>query len=152
MTNNVIDLKEIKTLIPHRYPFLLVDKVINFEKWTSGTGIKNFTINEYFFQGHFPENPIVPGVFIIEAMAQTAAIIFIKSMGVKPNTKTILFTGIEKAKFKKPILPGDTLELRVKLVKQKMNIIFAEGQGFVNNVLTTETKFSATIVDIEKLI
>ena len=88
-TNDVINLEEIQQLIPHRYPFLLVDKVINYKKGESCTGIKNVTINENFFQGHFPNNPVMPGVLIIEAMAQTSAVLVAKSLDAEPNTKGV---------------------------------------------------------------
>lgn len=146
----IINLNEILELIPHRYPFLLVEKIIDYKEDEYAIGIKNFTINEPFFQGHFPNNPIVPGVYIIESMAQTAAVLAIKSMHAAPNTKGVLFAGIESAKFKKPVLPSDRLELHVKVLKKKMNIFFIEGKGYVDGNLVAETVFSAVINDIKK--
>ena len=149
-TNDVINLEEIQQLIPHRYPFLLVDKVINYKKGESCTGIKNVTINENFFQGHFPNNPVMPGVLIIEAMAQTSAVLVAKSLDAEPNTKGVLFTGIQEAKFRKSVVPGDRLELNVRILNNKMNIWFLEGTGFVDGKKVIDVKFSALLTDIAK--
>ena len=149
-TNDVINLEEIQQLIPHRYPFLLVDKVINYKKMESCTGIKNVTINENFFQGHFPNNPVMPGVLIIEAMAQTSAVLVAKSLDAEPNTKGVLFTGIQEAKFRKSVVPGDRLELNVRILNNKMNIWFLEGTGIVVGKKVIDVKFSALLTDIAK--
>lgn len=148
--NDVINLEEIQQLIPHRYPFLLVDKVINYKKMESCTGIKNVTINENFFQGHFPNNPVMPGVLIIEAMAQTSAVLVAKSLDAEPNTKGVLFTGIQEAKFRKSVVPGDRLELNVRILNNKMNIWFLEGTGIVDGKKVIDVKFSALLTDIAK--
>ena len=149
-TNEVINLEEIQQLIPHRYPFLLIDKVINYKKMESCTGIKNVTINENFFQGHFPNNPVMPGVLIIEAMAQTSAVLVAKSLDAEPNTKGVLFTGIQEAKFRKSVVPGDRLELNVRILNNKMNIWFLEGTGIVDGKKVIDVKFSALLTDIAK--
>lgn len=149
-TNDVINLEEIQQLIPHRYPFLLVDKVINYKKGESCTGIKNVTINENFFQGHFPNNPVMPGVLIIEAMAQTSAVLVAKSLDAEPNTKGVLFTGIQEAKFRKSVVPGDRLELNVRILNNKMNIWFLEGIGIVDGKKVIDVKFSALLTDLVK--
>ena len=148
--NNIITLDEIQQLIPHRYPFLLVDKVIDYKESESCIGIKNVTMNENFFQGHFPNNPVMPGVLMIEAMAQTAAILVSKSIKAEPYTKSVLFTGIENAKFRKSVLPGDRLELHIKIIGSKLNIWFIEGTGFVDGNKVVEAKFSALLTDIKK--
>ena len=148
--NDIINLEEIQQLIPHRYPFLLVDKVINYKKGESCTGIKNVTINENFFQGHFPNNPVMPGVLIIEAMAQTSAVLVAKSLDAEPNTKGVLFTGIQEAKFRKSVVPGDRLELNVRILNNKMNIWFLEGTGIVDGKKVIDVKFSALLTDIAK--
>ena len=148
--NDVINLEEIQQLIPHRYPFLLVDKVINYKKMESCTGIKNVTINENFFQGHFPNNPVMPGVLIIEAMAQTSAVLVAKSLDAEPNTKGVLFTGIQEAKFRKSVVPGDRLELNVRILNNKMNIWFLEGIGIVDGKKVIDVKFSALLTDLVK--
>lgn len=145
--SDVITIKEIKDLMPHRYPFLLIDKIKNYKKMNSCTGIKNVTINEQFFQGHFPDFPVMPGVLIIEAMAQTSAILVAKSLDVQPNTKSVLFTGIENVKFRKSVFPGDTLELNVKILGSKMNLWFVEGIGTVDGKKVIEAKFSAILTD-----
>lgn len=144
---DIIDLKEIKELIPHRYPFLLVDKIKNYKKMDSCTGIKNVTINENFFQGHFPNFPVMPGVLIVEAMAQTSAVLVSKSLEIEPYSKNVLFTGIENVKFRKSVFPGDTLELNVKILGNKMNIWFMEGVGIVDEKKVVEAKFSAILAD-----
>jgi 3-hydroxyacyl-[acyl-carrier-protein] dehydratase len=148
MTENMaISINEIMDLIPHRYPFLLVDKVINFEKGKSATGIKNVTMNEQFFTGHFPGNPVMPGVLIIEALAQTSGVLVAKSLDAKPGEKTVLFTTINNVKFRKPVLPGDRLELNVKIVKNKMNIWVLKGEAFVDGKKVSEAGFSAMILN-----
>lgn len=150
MENITIELKEIMELIPHRYPFLLVDRVEDFVKYNSAVGIKNVSINEPYFQGHFPENPVMPGVLIIEAMAQTAGVLVAKSIDAEPNTKGVLFTTIESAKFRKSVVPGDILKMHVKIITHKMNIWVCEGIGYVNDKKVTEAKFSAMVIDINK--
>lgn len=149
MDNNItISLKEIMSYIPHRYPFLLVDKIVDFVKDESATGIKNVTINEEFFQGHFPGDPVMPGVLQIEALAQTAAVLVVKSLGEKaPKNSGILFTTINNVKFRKPVVPGDTLNLKVKVLKNKLSIYVIEGIGYVDGQKVIETEFSAMIYD-----
>lgn len=148
MNNEIINVKEIKSLIPHRYPFLLVDKIKNFIPNETAVGIKNVTINEEFFQGHFPDEPVMPGVLQIEALAQTACVLVIKSLGAKaPKNAGILFTTIEKVKFRKPVVPGDQLELHVKILRSKLSIFVIEGIGFVDGQKVIETEFSAMLYD-----
>lgn len=124
---------EIMEIIPHRYPFLLVDKVIEVEEGKRAVGIKNVTINEPFFQGHFPGNPIMPGVLMVEAMAQVG-LIAIKSMD-EYKDKLGVFTGIEKIRFKKQVVPGDTLKIEVELIKIRRGIGVAEGSIHVGDEL-----------------
>lgn len=147
---DIINYKEIMELIPHRYPFLLVDKVKEFKKNESCIGIKNITMNEEFFQGHFPSNPVMPGVLIVEAMAQTAAILVAKSLDAAPGEKGVLFTGIENVKFRKSVIPGDVLEMHVKIVNNKMNLWFCEGIAYVEGKKAVEMSFSAMIFDNKK--
>lgn len=149
MSNDIITIDEISKLIPHRYPFLLIDKVIDYKKMDSCIGIKNVTINENFFQGHFPNNPVMPGVLIIEAMAQTGAVLVAKSINAQPYKNSVLFTGIESVKFRKSVLPGDRLELHLKILKNKMNIWFLEGIGFVDGEKVIDIKFSALLTEIK---
>lgn len=125
--------KEIMDLIPHRYPFLLVDRVIEIEEGKRAVGIKNVTINEPFFQGHFPGNPIMPGVLMVEAMAQVG-LIAIKTID-EYKDKLGVFTGIEKIRFKRQVVPGDTLKIEVELVKIRRGIGVAEGTIYVADEL-----------------
>lgn len=143
-----INLKEIMELIPHRYPFLLVDKIKEFVLGDSCIGIKNVSANEHFFQGHFPNNPVMPGVLIIEAMAQTAGVLVAKSLNASAGSKSVLFTGIDSVKFRRQVVPGDILEMHVKIINNKMNIWFCEGIAFVDGKKVVEAKFSALLTDI----
>lgn len=148
MNSNIIDVKEIMTYIPHRYPFLLIDKIINFVNGESAVAIKNVTINEEFFQGHFPNEPVMPGVLQIEALAQTAGVLVIKSLGDKaPKNAGILFTTINNVKFRKPVVPGDRLELSVRIIKSKLSIYVIEGIGMVDGQKVIEAEFSAMLYD-----
>ncbi|GMO64081.1 MAG: 3-hydroxyacyl-ACP dehydratase FabZ [Rickettsiales bacterium] len=151
MSEEVININQIMSYIPHRYPFLLIDKVIDFNPLVSAVGIKNVTMNENFFQGHFPNEPVMPGVLQIEALAQTAAVLVIKSLGDKaPKNSGILFTGIEKVKFRKPVVPGDRLELHVRVLKEKLSIYVIEGIGYVDGKKVIESEFSAMLYDRDK--
>ncbi|MDD2840255.1 MAG: 3-hydroxyacyl-ACP dehydratase FabZ [Rickettsiales bacterium] len=148
MNNEIINIKEIMALLPHRYPFLLVDKIKELVLNETAIGIKNVTINEEFFQGHFPDEPVMPGVLQIEALAQTACVLVIKSLGEKaPKNVGILFTTIEKVKFRKPVVPGDQLELHVKILRKKLSIFVIEGIGYVDGQKVIETEFSAMLYD-----
>lgn len=141
----MIDINEVLKILPHRYPFLLVDRVVEFEAGKKAKGIKNVTINEPFFQGHFPGHPIMPGVLIVEAMAQVGGILAFKSTGVA--NKAVYFMGIDKARFRKPVLPGDRLELTLEVVKQRGAIWAFRGEAIVDGNLVSEAELMATIVD-----
>jgi len=118
-----MDIKEILDHLPHRYPFLLVDRVVDFEIGKSIHAYKNISINEQFFTGHFPHHPVMPGVLIMEALAQAAGILSFKTMGAKPDDDSVFyFVGIDNARFKKPVLPGDQLHLHVEIVRQMRGI------------------------------
>ena len=118
-----MDIKEILEHLPHRYPFLLVDRVVDFEVGKSIHAYKNITFNEPFFTGHFPHHPVMPGVLIMEALAQAAGILSFKTMGAKPDDDSVFyFVGIDNARFKKPVLPGDQLHLHVEIVRQMRGI------------------------------
>ncbi|HBR18442.1 MAG: 3-hydroxyacyl-[acyl-carrier-protein] dehydratase FabZ [Deltaproteobacteria bacterium RIFCSPLOWO2_12_FULL_43_16] len=150
----MIDINEILKILPHRYPFLLVDRVVEFEAGKKAKGIKNVTINEPFFQGHFPGHPIMPGVLIIEAMAQVGGILAFKSapppvplMEGDKGGGAVYFMGIDKAKFRKPVLPGDRLELVLEVTKQRGVIWVFKGEAFVDGNLVSEAELMATIVD-----
>ncbi len=141
------DIQQIMQLLPHRYPFLLVDKIIDIDRDESGIGIKNVTINENFFQGHFPKFPVMPGVLIIEALAQTAGAICVHHAGATDIPQIVFFMGIDNAKFRKPVLPGDTLHLHVKKVRSRANVWRFRCDAKVNGQTVAEADISAMIVD-----
>lgn len=138
----MIDSREIQKILPHRYPFLLVDQITELEPNVAAVGVKNVTINEPFFQGHFPNNPIMPGVLIVEAMAQVAGILAFRS-GKQGNV--IYFMSIEKAKFRKPVIPGNQLKLAIKVLKIRNNVWKFSGEAFVNDMLVSEAEFTAML-------
>ena len=142
-----IESSEILRLIPHRYPIMLVDRVVDYEENKYAEGIKNVTFNEPHFTGHFPDNPIMPGVLIVEALAQTSAILVSKSQVDNPEDKLVFFMSIEKAKFRKPVIPGDTLTLRVDVVQNRGSVWKFDGKGLVNGKVVAESSFSAMIAD-----
>jgi len=138
----MIDIKEIMNILPHRYPFLLVDRVLELIPDKKAIGIKNVTMNEPFFQGHFPGNPVMPGVLIIEAMAQVAGILAFKS-GIEGTG--VLFLSIEKVKFRKPITPGDQIRFEVNVMHRRGGVWKFSGTAKVNDTLTTEAEFTAMV-------
>lgn len=140
----MIEIKEIMSLLPHRYPFLLVDRVVELEPEKKAVGIKNVTINEPFFQGHFPQNPVMPGVLIVEAMAQVAGILAFKS-GVQG--KTVYFMSIEKVKFRKIVSPGDQLRLEIAVIHKRGTVWKFSGNAFVGDKLMSEAEFTAMVSD-----
>lgn len=137
---------DIMKLLPHRYPFLLVDKITKFETGKSITGVKNVTINEPFFQGHFPDHPIMPGVLILEAMAQVGGVYAILAKEVGEN-QVPYFVGIDNAKFRKPVLPGDVLHLELELLWMKRGIYCFNGKGTVGGKIVAEAALKATFAD-----
>jgi len=141
-----MDINEIMKYLPHRYPFLLVDRIVEIGK-ARIVGIKNVTINEPFFQGHFPGHPIMPGVLLIEAMAQVGGIFAFKSMNATPETKVVYFMGIDKARFRKPVLPGDQIRFELELLKKRGPVYSFKGNAFVDGKLVAEAELLATIVD-----
>lgn len=143
----MIESREIQKILPHRFPFLLVDRIIEFEAKKKAVGIKNVTINEPFFQGHFPDYPVMPGVLIIEAMAQVAGILAFKS-GAKGNS-VVYFMSIEKAKFRKPVIPGDQLRLEVKVIQQRGNVWKCSCEAFVDGNLVSEAELTAMVSEGE---
>ena len=143
MADATMDINEIMDIIPHRYPFLLIDRIKELEAGKRARGIKNVTINEPFFQGHFPGHPIMPGVLLVEAMAQVGAILAFKSSNVKD--KVVYFMGIDKARFRRPVLPGDTVELVLEVKKQRGPIWIFKGEAFVDGKLAAEAELMATI-------
>jgi 3-hydroxyacyl-[acyl-carrier-protein] dehydratase len=138
----MMDVKEIQSILPHRYPFLLVDRILEIEPGKRAVAIKNVTINEHFFLGHFPGNPIMPGVLIVEAMAQVAGIMAFIS-GVQGDT--VYFMSIEKAKFRKPVVPGDQLRLDITTIQQRGNVWKFSGSATVDEKLVSEAEFTAML-------
>ena len=146
--SEVIDVHGIMELIPHRYPMLLIDRVVDVQLDESATGIKNVTINENFFQGHFPVKAVMPGVLIIEAMAQTSAVLAAKTMGDDAKGKLVYFMSIESAKFRKPVVPGYTLHLHVaKLRGGNRRVWKLTGEAKVDGVKVAEAELTAMITD-----
>jgi 3-hydroxyacyl-[acyl-carrier-protein] dehydratase len=121
-TPEIIDVKRIQEMIPHRYPFLMIDRVIDVQPDVGATGVKNVSINEPFFPGHFPSDPVMPGVLIIEAMAQTAAVLVVRTLGKDAEGKLVYFLAIDEARFRKPVVPGDQLMVHVKKERSRSNI------------------------------
>ena len=144
--NRTIEIGEIMDMIPHRYPFLLVDQVTDVVRGATAIGIKNVTINEPFFQGHFPDHPIMPGVLIIEAMAQTSAILVIETTGKRAGG-IVYFMTIEQARFRRPVGPGDRLELHVEKFRSRGNVWKFRGEAKVDGKLMAEATYSAMIVE-----
>ncbi len=142
-----INIEEIIKMIPHRYPFLLIDRVQDVVPETSATGIKNVTINEPFFPGHFRDKPIMPGVLIIESMAQTAAVLVVSGLGAETEGKLVYFMSVESARFRKPVIPGDRLEIKVTKRQTRGSVWKFDGQAYVQDSLVAESGFTAMIVD-----
>jgi len=142
----VFDINALLKILPHRYPFVMVDKIIEFKLDERIVGVKNVTLNDWFFQGHFPGRPIMPGVLICEAMAQTGGVLLLNGME-NPEGKLAMFTSINNCKFRKPVLPGDQLLLEVKILSRRAKLALMEGRAFVGKELVAEAEFSAAIVD-----
>lgn len=138
-----VDIIEILRRLPHRYPFLLVDRITNIKGDESCVGIKNVTMNEPHFTGHFPERPVMPGVLIIEAMAQTAGVMALRAQGEAEQNKLVYFMTIDKAKFRKPVTPGDRLELHVTKTAMKRKIGWYQCRALVDGALVCEAEISA---------
>jgi 3-hydroxyacyl-[acyl-carrier-protein] dehydratase len=148
MPETVIDIKGIMALIPHRFPMLLVDRVTIIEEGKKAVGLKNVTMNEDMFNGHFPNNPIMPGVLIIEAMAQTGAVMMLRLPELKG--KTPFFAAIDNVKFRNPVLPGDQMEMHVECLRFGGRIAKLKGQAFVNKEMRTECEMTCVIADTAK--
>ena len=142
-----IDINRIKELIPHRYPFLLIDGIQTLTPNESAIGIKNVSVNEPFFEGHFPDRPVMPGVLIIESMAQTAGCLVVVSLGKESEGKLVYFMTIENARFRKPVVPGDRMFINVQKLRSRGSVFKFSGKAFVGEVLAAEATFSAMIVD-----
>ncbi|MBQ7676199.1 MAG: 3-hydroxyacyl-ACP dehydratase FabZ [Campylobacter sp.] len=144
----MIDINEILNILPHRYPFLLIDRVTDLKVGESLTAYKNVTYGEQIFQGHFPGHPIYPGVMIIEGMAQAGRVLAFKSMPDDDlSDKVVYFMSIDKAKFRKPVRPGDKLEYKISVIKHKGRIWVLKGEAYIDGVLATEAELQAMIMD-----
>ncbi|THF63469.1 3-hydroxyacyl-ACP dehydratase FabZ [Pseudothauera rhizosphaerae] len=141
-----MDINEILQYLPHRYPFLLVDRVLEIEEGKRIVALKNVTINEPFFPGHFPTHPVMPGVLIVEAMAQVAALLSFKTMGVKPDENSVvLFAGIDNVRFKRQVVPGDQLVFEVEILQAKRNIYKYKGVARVGDQIATEAELMCAL-------
>jgi 3-hydroxyacyl-[acyl-carrier-protein] dehydratase len=143
---NSLDINLIKQYLPHRYPMLLVDRVLDWESGKSITAIKNVSINEEFFNGHFPHKPVMPGVLMIEALAQAAALLSFLTLGIKPDdTSVVYFIGIDGARFKRPVEPGDQLTLHVEIIRHARNIWKYKATGSVDGQVALEAELMCTM-------
>jgi 3-hydroxyacyl-[acyl-carrier-protein] dehydratase len=142
-----VDYAGVMRVLPHRYPMLMVDRVVEIVAHESAVGIKNVTFNEPFFPGHFPADPIMPGVLLIEAMAQTAAVLMVESLGADTTGKSFYFLAIDAGRFRRAVRPGDEVRLLVRLQKAKLGIWRFEGQAMVAGQLASQAEFSAKLVD-----
>jgi len=143
----VIDIHRVIQMIPHRYPFLMVDRVVDVIPNVSAVGIKNVTINEPFFQGHFPARPVMPGVLIIESMAQTAAVLVVETLGEHAEGKLVYFMSVDNARFRKPVEPGDQLMVHVFKERSRGNVWKFRGEAKVDGKLMAEATYAAMIMD-----
>ncbi|HYC04849.1 MAG TPA: 3-hydroxyacyl-ACP dehydratase FabZ [Azospirillaceae bacterium] len=141
-----LDILRIMEMIPHRYPMLLVDKIVDIVPGESCTGIKNVTINEPFFVGHFPQKPVMPGVMIVEAMAQTSAVLVMHTLGESSEGRLVYFMSIEEARFRRPIGPGDQIHIKVQKQQNRRNVWKFKGEAWVDGVLCAEASYAAMIV------
>ena len=141
-----LDILRIMEMIPHRYPMLLVDKIVDIVPGESCTGIKNVTINEPFFVGHFPQKPVMPGVMIVEAMAQTSAVLVMHTLGESSEGRLVYFMSIEEARFRRPIGPGDQIHIKVQKQQNRRNVWKFKGEAWVDGTLCAEASYAAMIV------
>ncbi len=146
ISGNSIAMDEVYHYLPHRFPFLMIDSACNYIEGKSLTGLKTVTIDEPYFEGHFPGNPIMPGVLLIEAMGQTGALLSAKMLDLKPGKQTIMFLGVEKGRFRRPVVPGNILHIPVKLLKVRRNIHFYQGEVHVDGELCAQCTFSAIAI------
>ncbi|MCW2249170.1 3-hydroxyacyl-[acyl-carrier-protein] dehydratase [Azospirillum fermentarium] len=142
-----LDIMRIMEMIPHRYPMLMIDRVVDITLGESAVGIKNVSVNEPFFQGHFPSRPVMPGVLIIESMAQTSAVLVVATLGKESEGKLVYFMTVDEARFRKPVMPGDQLHVHVTKQRSRGNVWKFKGEAKVNGVLCAEAIYSAMILD-----
>ena len=141
-----IDIGRVMEMIPHRYPMLMIDKVVDVVANASATGVKNVSINEPYFQGHFPARPVMPGVLIIEAMAQTAAVLVVHSLGPAAEGKLVYFMSVDDARFRKPVVPGDTILIHVQKERQRGPVWKFKARAMVKDTLVAEATYAAMIL------
>jgi beta-hydroxyacyl-ACP dehydratase FabZ len=144
--DRTLDITQIQAILPHRYPFLLVDRILEYEPGKRVIGIKNVTLNEPYFVGHFPGAPVMPGVLIVEAMAQTAGVLMLASIPDR-DQKLVFFTGIDKAKFRKPVVPGDQLRLELTVLRLRPRYIKLRGEAYVEGALVAEAEIASSLVE-----
>lgn len=142
---SVLEVEELMLLLPHRYPMLLVDRLVDIKPGEGAVGLKNVSYGEQFFQGHFPQKPVMPGVMIIEAMAQSAAAFTSYTEGLDVEGKVVLFMGVDKARFRKPVIPGDQLRIAVRTIQRRPPVWRFEGIATVDGKRATEAQFSAML-------
>jgi 3-hydroxyacyl-[acyl-carrier-protein] dehydratase len=147
LTLEAVDIAEILKIMPHRYPFLMVDRIIDVRGDDSGIGIKNVTVNEPQFLGHFPNNPVFPGVLLIEGMAQTAGVLCLKSLGATEKPQLVYFLTIDKARFRKPVVPGDTVQYHMTKINRRKMMWWFRGEAKVGGDLVAEAEVGAIIAD-----
>ena len=141
-----LNVHDIMGLLPHRYPFLMIDRLEDIVLGESAVGTKNVTINEPFFQGHFPAQAVMPGVLIVEAMAQTAAALVMHTLGEEAHGKVVYFMSVDEARFRKPVVPGDTLKIHVKRIQNRRSVWKFKGEAKVEGILVANASFSAMIM------
>ena len=144
--DTLLDITQIQAILPHRYPFLLVDRILEYEPKKRVVGIKNVTLNEPFFAGHFPGAPVMPGVLIVEAMAQTAGVMMLANIPDR-ESKLVFFTGIDNARFRRPVVPGDQLRLELTVLRLRPRYIRLQGEAYVDGQLVAEAEISSSLVD-----
>jgi len=142
-----IDINRIQEMIPHRYPMLMIDRVVDVVPNVRATGIKNVSINEPYFQGHFPAQPVMPGVLIIEAMAQTAAVLVVATLGPENEGRLVYFMSVDSARFRRPVEPGDTIHIHVEKQRNRGNVWKFKGEARVDDTLVAEAVYAAMIRD-----
>jgi len=145
-TQEIIDIREIMDCLPHRYPFLLIDRIVEYEEMKKIVALKNVTMNEPFFQGHFPGVPIMPGVLIVEAMAQAGGVLVFRTLENRER-KLVFFMGIDKARFRKPVKPGDQIHLEMVVKRMKSRVGQIEGKAYVDGVLVAQAEITFAVVD-----
>jgi len=146
-TADDIDIIRVMQMIPHRYPMLMIDRVVQVVPGESAVGIKNVTINEPFFQGHFPARPVMPGVLIIESMAQTAGVLVVATLGPDAEGKLVYFMTVDEARFRRPVTPGDQVQIHVTKLRQRGNVWKFRGEARVDGNLCAEATYAAMILD-----